>query len=82
MKYIVLMDEDGNEEIFIFPRSVNHDCMADACKRIKDQMLPPWSRVGREPIAAGFINDGVCSGYSETLGLKSRGPIDSALVEG
>ncbi len=80
MKYIVMSDEDGKEEIFIFPKSVNHDCMAEAISRIKNQTWGNWVRVWRTTVSAGFVSDGVCSGYSETLGLKSRGDQDSQLI--
>lgn len=80
MKYIVMEDEDGKEEIFIFPKSVNHDCMAEALGRIKNQTWGNWVRVWRNPVSAGFVNDGVCSGYSETLSLASRGDHDSHLI--
>lgn len=80
MKYIVMEDEDGKEEIFIFPKSVNHDCMAEALGRIKNQTWGSWVRVWRNPVSAGFVSDGVCSGYSETLNLKSRGDQDSKLI--
>lgn len=80
MKYIVTKDEDGKEEIFIFPKSVNHDCMMEVLQRIRDQSHGRWNRIYREPVSAGFVNDGVCSGYSETLKLQSRGPIDSGLI--
>lgn len=80
MKYVVMKDEAGREEIFIFPKTVNHDCIAEVLGRIKDQTHGRWSRVFREPVSAGFIVGGVCGGYSESLGLKSRGAVDSALV--
>lgn len=80
MKYIVTKDEDGKEEIFIFPKSVNHDCMMEVLQRIRDQSYGRWNRVYREPVSAGFVSGGVCSGHSETLKLQSRGSIDSGLI--
>lgn len=79
MKYIVTKQEDGTEEIFIFPRTVNHDCMAEMLSYIKDQSWGHWTRIMREPISAGFIEDGVCVGRSETLRLASR-PEDTAML--
>ena len=38
MKYIVTRNlENDKEEIFIFPKSVNHDCMAEVLECIKNQ---------------------------------------------
>lgn len=73
MKYIVTRTEDGTEEIFTFPRSINHDAMAEALEGIRNQTHGNWERVFREPVSAGFLNEhGHCHGNSESLGLKSR----------
>ena len=81
MKYIVTEDEDGNEEIFTFPNSVNHDCMAEALGRIKNQTHGSWKRINRYPISAGFVGkDNKCYGMSETLNLKSRPDADTKLL--
>jgi hypothetical protein len=79
MKYVTTRRTDGKEEIFIFPRDVHHDCMAEALNRIRSQSWGDWHRVFREPIAAGFVEGGKCVGASETLGLKSRDE-DTALL--
>ena len=79
MKYIVTQQTDGTEEIFIFPRSVNHNCMAEALERIRDKTWGDWKRVTRKPISAGFVENGKCVGMSETLKLKSR-PEDTKLL--
>lgn len=85
MKYIVTKTENGVEELFMFPKSINHDCMAEVLGRIKDQSYGQWRRVYREPIAAGFIRttyDGLeCYGRSETLNLDSRGRLDEMLTD-
>jgi len=80
MKYIVTKQSDGTEEIFLFPRKIDHDCMAEMLEHIRNQMHGDWKRVFREPVAAGFVEDGECFGKSETLNLKSR-PEDSKLLE-
>lgn len=80
MKYIVMEDEDGKEEIFIFPKSVNHDCMAEVVGRIKNQTWGNWVRVWRTPVSAGFTDGKTCHGRSETLNLDSRGHIDEMLI--
>ena len=79
MKYIVTQDENGKEEIFVFPKSVNHDCMGEVLGYIKNQTWGNWERVFRFPISAGFTDGVKCYGHSETLGLKSR-PEDTQLL--
>lgn len=83
MKYIVTADEDGKEEIFIFPKHINHDEFADAVRRIKtlvDGNPINWMRKTRIPIAAGFTDGTTCVGRSETLGIGSRGKPDQQLI--
>jgi len=80
MKYIVMKDEEGKEELFTFPCSVHHDAMAEVLGRIKNHTHGDWHRIFRQPIAAGFISaGGQCYGKSETLKLSSR-PEDSTLL--
>jgi hypothetical protein len=83
MKYIV-MSLNGKEEIFVFPRTVDHDRMAEACEAIRFGGDRNWRREYRdgECVAAGFIDGGKCHGRSETLGLKSRGEVDTKLLAG
>lgn len=83
MKYIVAV-VDGKESIFTFPRSVDHDRMAEAIEAIRFGSRQDWSRKFRnsEVIAAGFIDNGHCTGKSETLNLKSRGMADTLLLRG
>lgn len=81
MKYIVTEHEDdGREEIFIFPRNINHDCMAEMIARIRNQMHGRWKRKRRTPIAAGFTDCVTCWGRSETLDLDSRKDKDAKLI--
>lgn len=79
MKYLVTKTEDGTEEIFVFPLSVHHDIMADAVCSLRNQSRGDWKRIKREVISAGFVTQGRCVGYSETLKLKSR-EVDTALL--
>lgn len=73
MKYICMSTEHRTEEIFVFPKSIDHDAMAEALSGIKDSTRGAWSRVFRVPISAGFVyKTGTCYGESETLGLESR----------
>lgn len=81
MKYIVVVLE-GEESIFAFPRSVDHDRMFEALQAIRFGPERNWSRKIRcdgEAISAGFVDDGICHGRSETLGLASRSEVDTAL---
>ena len=81
MKYICMKHEAGMEEIFLFPRWVNHDCMEEVLEAVKDQTRGNWKREFREPISAGFVNSSLeCHGNSETLGLDSRGDVDTELL--
>ncbi|WP_338924645.1 hypothetical protein V0M98_34060 (plasmid) [Pseudomonas silesiensis] len=84
MKYVVTQDEDGKEEIFIFPKRFNHDDFADVVNYLKTfQNGNPdnWERQYKKPIAAGFTDGKHCTGRSETLGLDSRGRLDELLIE-
>jgi hypothetical protein len=84
MKYVVTKDENGVEELFMFPKSVDHDVFANAVSRLKNQAHGNWERIDRDVIAAGFVTtkqDGVfCFGRSETLNLNSRGRLDEMLI--
>lgn len=80
MKYIVTVTEAGKQEIFIFPRAVHHDCMAEMLSRIKNQSGGQWQRVHRRPVSAGFTDGVKCYGRSETLNLDSRGRLDEMLI--
>lgn len=81
MKYICTVDNDSKMEIFTFPRSVNHDAMAEALEGIKNQTHGNWERVYRIPLSAGFVDsNGNCFGTSETLGLESRMTEDTKLL--
>lgn len=82
MKYIVTEDENGIKEIFTFPRSDSHDCMAEVLSFIKNHKQTGWKRIHRDPVSAGFVNiDGECFGRSESLNLKSSPDEDTALFE-
>lgn len=84
MKYIVIQLGE-KESIFVFPRDVDHDRMFEACEAIRFGSDRNWVREIRkngEAIAAGFVDGGVCHGRSETLGLASRGDVDTALLKG
>jgi hypothetical protein len=81
MKYIVMALAD-KEEIFIFPRTVDHDRMKEACEIIRFGSERNWNRnyCQGECISAGFVDNGICHGRSETLNLNSRGDKDTDLL--
>jgi len=81
MKYICTVNQtNGQEEIFTFPRHVNHDCMAEVLGRVKNHTHGNWERIPRTIISAGFVcADGVCHGESLTLDVKAR-PEDKDLL--
>lgn len=73
MKYIVTKTDNNVEEIFLFPREVHHDCMAEVLSHIRNQHGRNWKRIHREPVSAGFVSEKMeCYGKSETLKLESR----------
>lgn len=82
MKFIcTTSSDDGKEEIFTFPRSIDHDAMAEVLNYIKNQTRGNWKRVRRSPISAGFVDSkGSCYGESITLNLTSREPEDTRLL--
>lgn len=81
MKYIVV-ELDGKEQIFTFPKSVDHDRMLEAVGAIRMGSDTNWRRQyrGAGLVSAGFVDGGVCHGRSETLGMASRGVADTALL--
>ena len=85
MKYIVTKDENGKEEIFIFPKQYHHDDFADIVCGLKTFINNDpftWERLYKQPIAAGFTDGKQCLGRSETLSLDSRGRLDEMLIDG
>lgn len=75
------MQHAGEESMFIFPMNVDHDRMFEALGAIRFGTARNWERKFRdgEAISAGFIVDGACTGESETLKLKSRPKVDTAI---
>lgn len=87
MKYLVA-NLEGNDAIFVFPREIDHDRMAEALGAIRFGYSHNWERKLRNAqadgkiVSAGFVSpDGTCHGRSETLDLDSRGPIDTMLLK-
>lgn len=81
MKYVVV-DFEGEEQIFTFPRSIDHDRFFEGVGAIRMGSSSNWKREYRlaEAVSAGFVDCGECHGHSETLKLKSRGDVDTALL--
>jgi len=79
-KYIVV-ELNGAEEIFIFPKKISHDRMMESIGAVKMGSFNNWRREYRSAVvvSAGFIDNGVCHGRSETLKVSSRGTIDTQL---
>jgi hypothetical protein len=80
LKFITTRNEEGAEEVFVFPKSIDHDAMAEALEGIRNQTHGNWKRSYRKPIAAGFVSEQWgCYGMSQTLDLQSR-PEDTELL--
>ncbi len=72
MKYVVVESEEQGEQLFIFPKNINHDSFAEILNYIKIGESYNWKRVRRKPISAGFTDGVTCYGKSESLKLESR----------
>jgi len=72
MKYVTFDGHNG-EQIIIFPKIIQHSVMAEDVARS--------SFGGMRPISAGFVVGGQCVGESESLRMKSRLDVDTALIE-
>lgn len=71
MKYVVFSG-CGGEQIIIFPRKIQHLQFARSVERLSyGTMLP---------ISGGFVVDGECVGVSFSLGMESRGELDTRLI--
>lgn len=79
MKYAVVLDESGKEQLVIFPKAFDHDAFAEVLSRIRVGGRN-WRREFRKPVSAGFTNGRRCYGRSETLNLDSREFIDTELL--
>lgn len=77
MKYVVVKTDAG-EQIYVFPKQIDHDAFAEVLSYIK-MGGKNWKREYREPVSAGFTDGVSCYGRSETLNLNSRS-IDTDLL--
>ena len=81
-KYVVVSSDEQGEQLFTFPKDINHDDFAEVLNYIKIGEGRNWKRVYRKPISAGFTDGARCYGKSETLELGSRPNQDTALLKG
>ncbi len=82
MKYIRTERVDGRHEIFVFPKSVDHDVMMEGLSRLKDKTDGNWERIHRTAVTAGFVHSsGECYGKSYTLNIESSPKEDTALLK-
>lgn len=74
MKYVVV-DFEGKVNMFIFPKSVNHDYFVEslgALRHTNPANFNDWSRIYPNPVSAGFTDGVKCYGRSESLNLDSK----------
>lgn len=76
MKYIIF----DNGEFVIFPETMNHGAVARSLRATKDSVLGAgFVRIGCEiEESEHFAN---CYGESISLGIRSRGDEDGAIIE-
>lgn len=83
MKYVVVevdVDGEASEQLFTFPKTIDHDRFAEVLSYIKTGSDRNWNREFRKPVSAGFTDGHTCYGKSESLDLSSRKDIDTALL--
>ena len=71
MKYVVV-DSEAGEQMFIFPKNIDHDAFTEVLSYIRQGSKRDWNRIHRKPVSAGFTDGTRCYGRSETLVMASR----------
>lgn len=71
-KYVVFDGHNG-EQIFVFPKIIQHSVMAD--------MVEENSFGGLHRVSGGFVLNGECVGRSESMRLDSRPEVDTELLQ-
>jgi hypothetical protein len=71
MKYIVTDSEEAGKQLFIFPKSINHDRMAEVLSEVEQFVDNEYDNFYREPVSAGFTDGKTCYGKSESLNLAT-----------
>lgn len=77
-KYISTASKEAGEQIFLFSKFVDHDCMYEIIQDFEQIGNPDPDFRGK--LGAGFTNFKECFGRSETLNLDSRDDLDTALL--
>lgn len=86
MKYIVFQcKSEGKPTMHVgvtFPDVMVHEDVARAIERVKVQPMGPFSDWWLWPkaVSAGFVTNGICMGYSESLKLTAH-PEDSLILK-
>jgi cold shock CspA family protein len=82
VKFITTKTEEGIEDVFLFPRHIHHDAVAEMLEGIRCVVNGKEDWMYRRPVAAGFVTENFgCYGVSETLDLKSRQREDTQLLK-
>lgn len=79
MKYVVVESKEQGEQMFIFPKNINHNDFYDVLSYIKIGDNHNWTRPYRGIVSSGFTDGKTCYGRSESLQVDSR-PEDTALL--
>ena len=79
MKYVVVNSDECGDQLFVFPKNINHDSFSDILSTIEETVLGKLDNFYRQPVSAGFTDGLRCHGRSETLNLVSR-PQDTDLL--
>jgi hypothetical protein len=82
MKYIATKSDEAGKQIFIFPKSIYHDRMADILHEIEELADGVVDNFYRAAVSAGFTDGKTCYGKSETLDLKSDKNDTATLLSG
>lgn len=86
LKYVVMVTDEGREFPIIFGDLVSHRGMAEHVSHLYSREQDKLGNYEGEakPVSAGFLQldgDVSCYGESESLNIKSRGPVDDKVVK-
>jgi hypothetical protein len=77
-KFISTSSKEAGDQIFLFSKFVDHDCMYETIQVLEEIGNPDPDFRGK--LGAGFTDFKTCFGRSETLNLDSRDDLDTALL--
>jgi hypothetical protein len=80
MKYVVVNSEERGDQLFVFPKKIDHDRFAEVLSEIKETVAGKLDNFYRQPVSAGFTDGIRCHGKSETLSLSSRSQDTDMLI--